>query len=479
MTPQEWVQQARSQGATNDQIDSILRSQGHSLAEVDPNTATMNAANITQNNPISPTMGQYTPLNTGTLPFITNQSQQFASGIPRLEDFIPAAGGLVGGVVGGGLGALAGGVGAPVGMVGGGAIGQAGGKALENLLQGKDIWQGVPQEAVGGAAGGLLGLGVGAIGEKILGNAAEEVATGALNLTKNQLAKIAVENGGESVSSLLGRNAAKGVDAEGLGRIIDKLQGVYDSIAKGKTPVSSDLIQNTMDNVVSTLRSSGVNSQKALADKVEQQFLDNLDKLGNNPTMDSVKALKTAFDQATPESQFGSSDWGVNRIAGDTYRTILNQSADQAGLTAADGRPLSQLGVDLMKLRNLSEVAGKRIGVGGGMDPFSLTNLVLGGGLTAAGGIPAGALGVGGRIIGKAALGNPAIAGPLSNILSSAGRVAVPVGEMTGALAGGGVGGYLGDILSPTAGNQNSTQNTNNKGAYQFQSNTPPSTTSI
>ncbi len=371
-----------------------------------------------------------------------NQTQQQSQnqGNPFLDFVLPTAGGLLGGVAGGALMPFG-------GEIAGGAVGMAGGQYLADLLQGKKPGFDVATAGIGGLAGGALGGIGGKVLGKILGGVGDDLASGALNLTKTQLAKYAA-NFGETVPETLTKAGLAGANSETLGQGINTLEKTYSAIAKSDTKVDPNTLLTNANKVIQGLRTQAPASAQADASAIEKEFMDNvIPKVGDNPTMKDIQALKGQYDAQTTASQFNANpaQWNVNRSVGQILRQTLNDSADAAGLATENGTPLSDLGKTIMKLKDLEETAQNRVGVGGVSNPFSISNLLLGG----TGGAMAAAAGAnpllglllpGARILGGKVLENPAVAGTLSKGATMSGEAitkALPFLTMGGVLAGG------------------------------------------
>lgn len=380
-----------------------------------------------------------------SVPQVQTASQPQAKSNGLLDFLLPTIGGIAGGVGGAALGgATTLGAGAPVGLIAGGAAGQAGGRALANLLEGKNVEEGVGGEAVGGAIGGGLGFGAGKLVGGVLGDIGENFITKGLNLTKGMINRLTQSNG-EPVAQTLMNHGLSGVDAEGLGEGVNKLQNAFDSIAKSDTPIDNSVFAKHSANALDLLNNSSVPSKQSLAKQV-QMALENVgSKMANGKVSNlaDLNAERQAFDSATADSQFGSSDWGANRYVGDILRKTVQDTADQAGLVGENGQTVKQIGQSLQKLRNIQDIALNRQGMGAGAGGvLSLSNLLLG----EAGGQAGGLLGLNPLISGIGAIGvrsassNPLIASLLSKGATSTGNAISKIGPLTGVLGGGLVG---------------------------------------
>jgi hypothetical protein len=389
-------------------------------------------------------------------------------------DWLPTIGGIAGGVLGGfvpGLGETG------VSEVGGAAIGQAGGQALKDVITGQPIGADVAEQGAAGALGGVTGLGVGKLAGSVLSKLGEGEAINGLNLTRLQQNALKVKNG-EPVANTLTNHGLIGTNAEGLTNGINKVQSTFDSIAKNNNvPINQDALLSRGVAAIQALKNSSVPSDQALASQVDEALGNVMDKIANGKvtSLADLNAERQAFDNATKDSQFGSSSWGTNRIVGDILRNTAYDTADVSSAVGPNGESLQQLGQNLRKLYNISNIAEKRVGQGNSAGPLSLSNMLLGGLGATAGSIggPAGSVaGFAAATGARQALANPTVAKVLSNTLTGAGKAsAAPIGMGVATGLGAGAAGAL--PVSPQ-GATNNQDNTNNQSS-NFQSNTLPS----
>lgn len=405
-------------------------------------------------------------------PTLPNQQSQGGQSGNSLLDFLLPAGGQI---AGGALGALVPGLGETgISEVGGAAAGGAAGKALANIIEGKQAGQGVGGEAVSGAIGGVTGLGIGKILGGVLGGAGEKLATGGLGFTRMISNRIAMENG-EPVAATLLKHGLTGADSE---QIIQKgikpLQSSFDSIANNdQVPINHDILLNHAASQLDALKNSSVPSVKNVGNGVEESLGNIFDKItsGKIKTLADLNAERKAFDSATAQSQFGDANWGANRVMGDILRKSVQDTADAAGLVGENGQSLKNIGLSLKSLYNISDAAQKRAGMTGGGSPLSVTNLLLGGEI---GGPALGMNPLLGAAMGfgvRKGLANPTIAGGASKGANSLSKILS--NPVTGAVGGATGAGMLQSILSPQINNTPENQHTNN--TENNQSNNSPS----
>lgn len=403
-----------------------------------------------------------------------------------LTSLIPAAGGTLGGVGGGALGgALAGtavlpgigtAAGALLGALGGGFAGGFGGKVLQNKVEGnKNLTQGAVKEgAINGvlSAGplrlGKLGIdtargikaGAGAlsatnaaadaaanmslkrtIGKKLV-DSSNDLAIKGFRFTPTQLTNFRNKYG-EDASKVIKRYGLVGKSADDIERrVIQPLQGEFDSIATKLPDMSIADLQKAFASKYKPLMNSAVEDSKAIGSQLKQQADTIVDKYsgGSRPYADlqkqiedahnagdnalvaklveqvpaadqnamrsslglpsvpanNVNALRKEFDSLVTYADKAANParYGVNKRAADALRGVMQQKADETGLTASNGLSFKDVGMELSKLRQLTANIAGREDVGRGNLPLGLIPTVAGGIGGTVGGVP-GALAAG------------------------------------------------------------------------------------
>lgn len=391
------------------------------------------------------------------------QSQQPAPKANFIADALPTVGSIVGGIGG----ALIPGLGETgLGEVGGSAIGSGLGETLKESIEGKPLDAGnIAEQAALGGVGAGVGVGAAKIGAGILGKLGEGEAVNGLNLTRLQHNTLSIKNG-EPVAKSLMNNGMAGVNAEGLSNGISKVQNTFDSIAKNNNvPIDQNAFLAHATTALDTLKTSSVPSDQALAPQVEEALGNVMDKVANGKvtTLADLNAERQAFDKATKDNQFGSAPWGVNRTVGDILRSTAYDSANASNAVGPNGESLQDIGANLRKLYNISNIADKRVGQGNSAGVMSVSNMLLGG-LGALAGAPAGPMG---SIAGYAAttgarklLATQPVAKALSSTFTNAGKgLTTPVGMGVAAGAGAGVSSAL--PVTPPGTSQQSDNNQN------------------
>lgn len=395
-------------------------------------------------------------------------------------DLLPTIGGVVGGI-GGAFIPVAGETG--LGEIGGAAVGQAAGQGLEDLITGKPIGADVAEAGVSGALGGATGVGVGKVAAGVLGKLGETEAINGLNLTRLQQNALKIKNG-EPVAGTLTNHGMVGTNAEGLTSGINKVQDTFDSIAKNNNvPLNQDALLSRGTAAIEALKNSSAPSDQALASQVDEALGNVMDKIANGKvtTLADLNAERQTFDNATKDSQFGSTPWGVNRVVGDVLRNTAYDTADASNTVGPNGESLKTVGQNLRKLYNISNIADKRVGQGDSAGPLSVSNMLLGGLGATAGSVGGPAGSVAGYVAATGArkvLATPIVAASLSKGLTGAGKaLTAPVGMGTSA----GIGAAASGAISPGINSLGATPNNNgsNNQNNPNQSNTLPSSPAL
>lgn len=324
-------------------------------------------------------------------------------------DQISTAGGILGGIGGSFIAPVA-------GTAGGAAAGSALGEAIEKMIDPNSTdWGNVAQEGIiGGIMGAgpiklLKGAGAGAkalatgaddvvgvaskaaltplrqkAGQAILG-AADNLAVKNFRLTPTQLTKFQGKFGEDAgqVIRKYGFQSADDITTKG----IEPLQQQFDDAITGITGVTKDSLKTNLMKRVNKLSTAGPSDTKAVGGQLKKEADNLLKGYGDVIDAKELNLIRRQFDDLVnyTEKAANPARYGVNKRMADGIRETLQQ-ADQTG-------NLKNVGRELNKLRQLSDIASKQSQLGRGSLPFGLTNL-LGGGVGAgiAGG-PAGAIG--------------------------------------------------------------------------------------
>lgn len=305
--------------------------------------------------------------------------------------------------------------------------------------------------AIAGAGGKLLGLGIKAVAplaSSYLSDQAEKLGLGALGITKGQSAAFGVQTGNK-LGDFLTQMGLIGKGADDVTALKDATQEAYDSIARKsgiQVPVS-DLTAN-LEKQVGPLEQGISSDSKEAAQAVRDEYATALKNMGvdiNNPNAEvDIGKLTDAKSEYQRQVNWKNPD-KINVVKGSlsgTFLQTVNEAADKAGLTDAEGNSLSQIGKKLQGLNLVDQWAQKAANTTGtAKTPWTLGNLirpaastVIG---TATGGPLGGAIGAGIGIAGDVMANSPKVIGwtaALEKALSSG--IPKVVGSPISAVAG-------------------------------------------
>jgi hypothetical protein len=364
-----------------------------------------------------------------------------------LQHFLPSIGGTGGGAAGAAIGtAIAPGVGTLVGALLGGALGGGAGKVAENASSHQALGNGVLGEAAlngvmsagplrllkfgqeaglglkagDGLAEALSGAGTKAVNSSIragvgksLNATSDNLAIKNFRLTPTQLKNFNSKYG-EDAADVIKRYSLVGKDA---GQISDQvIKPLQDQFTEGVAQIPSINKQTIIDSLKSKAASL-IDSHAPDTVNVGKQLMQvtkGLDKkLGESVSGSDLNGIKNEFDSLVnyTEKAANPSNYKVNKQVADALRSVIHNAGDTAGVTV-NGTTLKNAGMELSKLRQLTDNIAKQSQLGRGSLPISLSTVPG----AIAGGAGAGPLGAVGGIVGS------------SVINSNAGRTAVAKG---------------------------------------------------
>lgn len=322
-------------------------------------------------------------------------------------DQISTAGGILGGIGGSFIAPIA-------GTAGGSAVGSALGEAIEKMIDPNSTdWGNVAQEGIiGGIMGAgpiklLKGAGAGAkalatgaddvvgvaskaaltplrqkAGQATLG-AADNLAVKNFRLTPTQLTKFQGKFGEDAgqVIRKYGFQSADDITTKG----IEPLQQQFDDAITGITGVTKDSLKTNLMKRINKLSTAGPSDTKAVGGQLKKEADNLLKGYGDVIDAKELNLIRRQFDDLVnyTEKAANPARYGVNKRMADGIRETLQQ-ADQTG-------NLKNVGRELNKLRQLSDIASRQGNLGRGSLPLNLPTL-LGG---AAGGAAFGPAGIG------------------------------------------------------------------------------------
>lgn len=336
----------------------------------------------------------------------------------------------IAGSIGGGL------VAGPAGAVAGGVTASAAGETLRQKLNDEetDVKEIGKQGVIGGASefggqllGKILGVGAKTVG-KGLAKEGENLAVKSLKTTDAQLAKFA-ERHGETVPELMQRLKLVGGGAQEIeDKAIKPLQESFDAITnKSGVTVDPDTLVKNFQDAIDEFRASPATQNKALADKLEQEFLNIIDSSGKGPLdISKLNKFRKQYDVVTKDFAADAEKSSANRRVGSILRKTAQETADAAGLSGPNGESLKEMGTELNKLYDLHGTALKNSFKGQSKSVLGVRDMVFAGGGGLAGGLP----GAAAAAIGSRLADNPKVLAFLSKTATKTGsmvpNIAIP-----------------------------------------------------
>jgi hypothetical protein len=224
-------------------------------------------------------------------------------------------------------------------------------------------------------------------GQAIIGEA-DNLAVKNFRLTPTQLTNFQKKFGEDAgqVIRKYGFQNADDITSKG----IEPLQAQFDEAITGITGVTKDSLQKNLMKRINKLSTAGPSDTKAIGGQLKKEADNLLKNYGDVIDANELNTIRRQFDDLVnyTEKAANPSRYGVNKRMADGIRETLQQ-ADTTG-------NLKNVGRELQKLRQLSDVASRQGNLGRGSLPFSIGNLpgtVMG----------AGAGGPGGAAVGYAA----------------------------------------------------------------------------
>lgn len=357
-----------------------------------------------------------------TLDFIHGRNSQQQKPQKKKKNFlldqISTAGGIGGGILGSFLSPIA-------GTAAGAGAGSALGEAIENAIMGESLTKNVAKEGALGAVFGagpiklLKGAGAGA---RALATGADDVVSAASRAALTPLRQKAGQAAIGAADDLAVKNFRltptqlknfKGKFGEDAGQFIRKygfqnaddiatkgvepLQQQFDDAIGSITGVTKENLQKNLMKRVNSLVKAGPSDSKAMGKNLQAEVTALLKGQGDVIDAKELNTIRRQFDSLVnyTEKAANPSRYGVNKRVADGIRETLQQ-ADPTG-------NLKNIGRELQKVLQLSDVAAKQSQLGRGSLPLNLPTLL--GGVT--GGAAGGPIGAAGMAVGTAAVNSP------------------------------------------------------------------------
>lgn len=338
-----------------------------------------------------------------------NKKTQGRGGTPT--SFISEGASIAGGVVGGALGSVVPVAGTAAGAALGAGLGGFLGRLVENKV--RDDRVGVGDAAKEGALSGVLAgplklgkYGISAakagmtgkgltgaltqgakaadtatlknmIGNKV-GGATDNLITKSYRLTPTQLTNYK-NKFGEDVSETVKRYGLVGKDAATIkDNVIAGVQSEYDNIAGQIPAIPKKTVADAFMSRIGKLEATGVDSNMNIASQLKSQMGTLLKKYGDTIPATELNNTRRAFDKLVnyTEKAANPAQYGVNKRSADALRTVLQDAADGAGLKSSTGSSFKEVGQELSKLRQLSDIAARQENLGRGSLPVGMTPLL-------------------------------------------------------------------------------------------------------
>lgn len=344
-------------------------------------------------------------------------------------DQISTGGGIGGALAGAGAGAALGsvvpGIGTVIGGVAGGilggALGSGGGELAENAITGDPLLQNVGQEAL---LGGVFSAPPLRAGKAILG-AGKALATGAGKdvaksvaenaLTKPGLISQALGRAGQATSDLsnnltikqfrftpsqlsnfkskFGEDASKTIKKYGftsaediMQKGVNPLQEQFTTNITSIPAITKDTLTKSLEAKIAPLLKSASSDNQALAKQLQKEATQLTKRFGETIDATELNTIRREFDSLVNYTQKTANParYDVNKRIADALRETL-QKSDPTGT-------LKNIGLEISKLKQLSDAAVKQAELGKGSLPAGLTSML---GASAGGGVggPLGAIG--------------------------------------------------------------------------------------
>jgi len=218
-----------------------------------------------------------------------------------------------------------------------------------------------------------------------LSGAADDLAVKQFRLTPTQLANYSKKFGEDAGQTIrkYGFTSAEDIASKG----IDPLQTQFSDLVTNAGAISKDTLKKNFDNAVSELAKSNSSTNRAIGEQLKRESDALLKKYGDAVPASKVNEIRREFDSLVNYTQSiaDPNKYGVNKRVADVLRKTL-QEADTTG-------QLKNVGNEISKLKQLSDVVAKQGELGRGSLPLNIPSLMGSIAGTGVGGIPGGMLG--------------------------------------------------------------------------------------
>lgn len=258
------------------------------------------------------------------------------------------------------------------------------------------------------------------LGTKLSGTA-DNLAVKQFRLTPSQLSNYSKKFGEDAGQTIrkYGLSSTEDITTKG----IEPLQSQFNSLVSGVGTIPTETLKKNFDSVVKTLSNSASTDMKSVGKNVSSEAQNILKKYGNTIDANELNSIRREFDSLVnyTQSVANPARYSVNKRVADVLRKTLQES-DLTG-------QLKNVGQEISKLRQLSDVVAKQANNGRGSSPVSMLNLLggaMGGG---AGGVPGMLAGVGATALVNSPAGRRALMTGTEKLTQKLSSVAPSVGQ--------------------------------------------------
>jgi hypothetical protein len=211
----------------------------------------------------------------------------------------------------------------------------------------------------------------GSLGKAAAG-AADDMAIKAFKLTPSQLTKFK-KLYGEDVAKTITRNGLQGASVDDFGSAIMKQQDLFDSLIDTAGTIKKSDLQNRLTKIYTKLMKQAPADTKLKGQAVKSEVDDLLKGLGDEVSAADLNIIRRQYDDLV--------NYG-NKIADPTKYDKNKRIADalRKSIQKASGSDdLKNAGMEISKLRRLSDFVEMQANRGRGANPIGLTTLLAAG----------------------------------------------------------------------------------------------------
>lgn len=252
---------------------------------------------------------------------------------------------------------------------------------------------------------------------KSLSNKADDIAVKSFRFTPSQLNNFSKKYG-EDATQVITRNGLIGKSADDFADVIAQQQTRFDELVDTAGTIKKTTLQRNLTNSYRELAKNAPSDSKAMAQKVKQEVNALIKQLPDEISAKELNVLRRQFDDLVNYTNkvADPARYGVNKRIADTLRQTIQK--------ASGSNDLKNTGLEISKLMQLADDAGKQANKGRGASPFGITSVLggIGGGSVA--GIPGAVVGYGAM----RALNSPSLIRGTSKAVQGAGNKLIDSG---------------------------------------------------